>query len=106
MPKITSACALVWLQGTFFEPLENVCRIASSRRVFHVHQTLLQVFCARAALLQLAVLLAQALRDALLGVVCFAQVGDDREKLTAKKKTSKALQRFQVDGDDKTPAAF
>ena len=70
--------------GTFFEPLENISRVAGARGIFHVRQALLEVFCACATLLQLAVLFTQALRNALLGVVGFAQVGDDREQIAGK----------------------
>ena len=71
--------------GTFFEPLENISRVAGARGIFHVRQALFEVFCARAALLQLAVLFSQALRNALLGVVGFAQVCDNRQQLAARR---------------------
>jgi hypothetical protein len=71
--------------GTFFEPLENISRVAGARGIFHVRQALLEVFCASAALLQLPVLLSQALRNALLGVVGFAKVCDDRQQLAARR---------------------
>ena len=69
--------------STFIEPLENVSGVARSGRVLHVRQALLEIFCARAALLQLAVLLAQALRYGELGVIGLAQIGDDGQKLAA-----------------------